>query len=165
MLNDYLPPIYDKSDEVHALQSAIAPLTDRALNDFWSATDQLDVNLATWGLKAWEQALNLDVLASKPPEYRRTRILSKLRSIGTTTVDMIKNVASSFSNGEVEIIETPSEYRFAIKFTGTVGTPPNMKDMTAAIDEIKPAHLAYEYIIIFRTHGELKRYTNAEMKA
>lgn len=36
---------------------------------------------------------------------RRTRILNKLRGAGTTTKQMIQNVAESFSNGQVEIVE------------------------------------------------------------
>lgn len=49
-----------------------------------------------------------------------------------TTVAMIQNVAESFSNGTVAVTEFPSRYRIEIKFVGSIGTPPNMDDLTAA---------------------------------
>jgi len=58
---------------------------------------------------------------------------------------LIKNVASAFANGEVEVIEYPSEYKFVVKFVGEKGIPPNISDLTKTIEEIKPAHLNYEY--------------------
>ena len=72
---------------------------------------------------------------------------------------MIQNVAESFSNGAVDVLEYPAEYRFEIKFTGTLGIPPNLDDLSAALEEIKPAHLAYDYIILYRTWGELEEKT------
>ena len=133
----------------------------------WAARDglleQLNVTTATWGLEAWERALGIAVDVGRPVEYRRTRVMSKLRGQGTTTVAMIKNVAESFSNGAVEVVEHPEEYRFDIKFVGTVGIPPNLDDLTAAIAEIKPAHLAYDYIILFRTHAELSGRRHGEL--
>lgn len=162
-LGEYLPGIWADSAEVLAIQDAIEP----EVVGVWAARDglmeQLNVATATWGLKAWERALGLDVDISKPVEYRRTRILSKLRGQGTTTVAMIRNVAESFSNGAVDVIEHPAEYRFEIKFVGTLGIPPNMDDLTAAIEEIKPAHLAYDYIIVFRTWAQAKDKTWGEL--
>ncbi len=150
-LTEYLPEFWGRSAEVMALQRAMEPAVAAA----WAARDglldQLNVGTATWGLESWERALGLEVDVSRPLEYRRSRVCSKLRGQGTTTVAMIRNVAESFSNGKVDVIEAPGEYRFDIKFTGTIGVPPNMDDLTAAIEEIKPAHLAYDYIILFRT--------------
>ncbi|MCX7614756.1 MAG: YmfQ family protein, partial [Clostridiales bacterium] len=118
---------------------------------------------ATWGLVLWEKALGIDTDVSKSNEYRRTRIMSKLRGSGTTTADMIKNVAESFSNGIVDVIEHPEQYSFDIKFVGTLGIPPNMDDLTAAVEEIKPAHLAYTFVYIYRTYGGLKPYTHLQL--
>lgn len=164
-LADYLPDVWDKSAEVIALQGAMEPSVAEA----WAARDglleQLNVETATWGLEYWEKSLGLPVEVGKDAAYRRTRILSKLRGQGTTTVAMIKNVAESFSNGQVDVLEHPAEYRFDVKFTGTIGLPPNMDDLTAAMEEIKPAHLAYGYIIIYRTWAQVKACTWDELRA
>ncbi|NNG67353.1 putative phage tail protein [Caldanaerobacter subterraneus] len=107
--------------------------------------NQCFVDSATWGLELWEQFLGLTVDKTKSDVFRRERIRAKLRSYGTVTKELIKSVASSFANGEVEVIEYPSEYKFVVKFVGVKGIPPNMSDLTKTIEEIKPAHLNYEY--------------------
>ena len=64
---------------------------------------------------------------------------------------MVKNVASSYSNGEVEVIEDTAHYRFVIRFVGMLGIPGNMADLKLTIEEIKPAHLMVEYEYIYNT--------------
>ena len=59
-------------------------------------------------------------------DTRRGRILSRLRGTGTVTKTMMKNVAKSFINGDIEIIEYPSKYCFAVKFTSKTGVPYNL---------------------------------------
>ena len=164
-LAELLPSFWDKSAEVIGIQRGIEP----ALVESWAARDglleQLSVSTATWGLEQWERSLGLAVDVAKPVEQRRARVISKLRGQGTTTVAMIKNMAESFSNGAVAVLEYPAEYRFEVKFVGTTGIPPNMEDLTAAIEEIKPAHLAYDYIIIYRTWAQVQAYTWDELQA
>jgi hypothetical protein len=158
-LMDLLPDYYRRSAEVVELQGAFQHWTDALRAAREDLLLQLNVSTATWGLSTWEEALGLETDVSKSYAFRRTRIMSKLRGRGTTTVVMIQNVAESFSNGEVAIGEDPANYRFDITFTGTIGTPPNMEDLTAAIEEIKPAHMDYDYIFIYRTHAALAAYT------
>ena len=56
---------------------------------------------------------------------------------------MMKNVAASFVNGEIEIIEYASEYLFAVKFMSKQGVPYNLADIQKVIEDIKPAHLQW----------------------
>lgn len=164
-LIDLLPGYYKNSTQVIELQGAFEHWTDAlrvAKDDLLS---QINIKSATWGLSLWEKALGIETDVSKPYEFRRTRIISKLRGAGTTTKEMIQNVSESFSNGEVTIIEHTGESRFEVKFIGTIGIPPNMDDLTAAIEEIKPAHLAYSYVYIYRLHSELSIYTHAQLTA
>lgn len=164
-LIEYLPDFYAASAEVSSVQAAISTQAAalRAARDGLLA--QLNVSTATWGLDSWERALGITKKAADTTAYRRTRVMSKLRGAGTTTVAMIQTVAESFSNGEVEVIEDSANYRFDIKFVGTVGIPPNMDDLTAAVEEIKPAHLDYDYIIIYRTWDMIGTYTWDELAA
>ncbi len=86
-LMDLLPDYYEKSVEIVNLQNVLQMLMD----EMWSARNdlflQLNVVNATkeWGLTKWEAALGLKIDVSKTEEYRRTRIMSKLRGQGTTT--------------------------------------------------------------------------------
>lgn len=164
-LMDLLPINYANSTEVNELQNAFDVLLSAAHLDKDDFLAQSQLQSATWGLSMWETAYGIAVDILKSYDDRRSAIMSKMRSTGTTTTDMIKNVAESFSNGLVDILEYPSEYRFEVKFTGTLGIPPNMSDLTVAIDEIKPAHLAYAYVYIYRTHAQLTSYTHTQLAA
>lgn len=119
--------------------------------------EQLNVDTATYGLKAWEEAYGIPVDVSKSDTERRERIKSKMRGTGTVTAAMVANVAQSFTGGEVTVVEHPETYSFTIKFSGQLGVPKRIDDVTAAIDEIKPAHLAfdyeYSYLLIMDIHG------------
>jgi hypothetical protein len=164
-LLEMLPPYYQKSAEVADLQNAINAEVEKVRSAKDDLLLQLNVETATWGLDLWEKAYGIKTDVSKSYAFRRSRIESKMRSQGVTTVAMIKNVAESFSNGEVDVIEHPEKYRFEIKFIGTLGIPPNMDDLTAAIEEIKPAHLDFAYVYIYVTHRQLKQLTHAELAA
>lgn len=157
-LIEYLPQRH-RWTEIGQFQRALEPLmaAQEAAHDDFVA--QLWPTTATWGLSAWEKALGIQTDVSKDIGFRRTRVTSKLRGNGPATVGMIRSVAASYSGGEVEVIEYPAEFRFEIKFVGTIGIPPNMEGLTATLDEIKPAHLAYTYIIVYRPWSEIKART------
>lgn len=163
-LIDLLPPNYKNSGEVIELQGAFEHWTE-ALNiakeDLFL---QLNVSSATWGLNIWEKALGIEIDVSKPSEYRRTRIMSKLRGAGTTTKEMIQNVSESYANGEVDVIENNPDYIFTIKFVGLKGIPPNLDDLKKAIEDIKPAHLAVEYEFTYNQWSYAKTLTWGAVK-
>lgn len=156
----YLPESYDGSPETRTIQEAVQP----ELEALWEGRDsllaQLDPNTATWGLDYWEQALGLATDQSKEMEYRRSRIVSKLRGSGTTTAALIKNVSESFTNGEVDVEEAYGEYTVRIRFVGRIGIPPNLEDLRDALKDIMPAHLAWEFVITYRLNQEIQAYTH-----
>lgn len=155
-----LPNYYQSSAPVRELQRAIGTLVTQAGADKDFALQQLWPQTASgWGLEQWESAYGIEVDVSKDVDFRRTRVISKLRGQGTPTTELIQAVAASFVNGEVEIIEVQGEYYFTVKFVGRYGIPPNIDDLTAAINENKPAHLNFLYEYLFRTWGHVKAYT------
>ena len=101
----YLPDFYAASPQIAALQGALEQQTEALWTAENGLIDQLDVNKATWGLSCWEASLGLDVDVSRPDAYRRTRILSKLRGQGATTVAML--------TGPVQAAEAPSPQELA----------------------------------------------------
>ena len=170
-LIEYLPARHRES-ELGLFQEAVQPVADELRDAAADFRAQLWPSTATWGLDYWERAFGLTVDAHRDPDWRRSRIIAKIRGGGATTVAAIKNIAESFSNGAADIIEYPGEFRFEVKFTGTVGTPPNMDDLTSAINEVKPAHLTFTYVFIWltwrsvaqRTWDELASHTWDEVK-
>jgi hypothetical protein len=155
----YLPPYYQES----RVMRAIAEAQGTEVASLWATLDdilkQFYVETATeWGLDLWEKMLGLTNYAGKPIDQRRSRIISKLRGYGTVTVNLIKNVAESYVYGTVEVTENPAVYSFTIKFVDPRGIPPNLDDLKAAIEEIKPAHLAVEYQFTYTVWGELNTW-------
>ena len=154
---DYMPRDYEgyresrviiqtEAAEFEALNAAIADVLE-----------QFDVDTATWGLVYWERICGISTDESKPVEQRRSVVKSKLRGIGTVTVALIKNVAESWYNGEVEVTEQPSLYTVKIKFVSKLGVPSNLTDIQNALREILPAHLAinfeFSYLLIKDVHN------------
>ena len=154
---------YGASSDMRAFQGGLqseADLMWESREDFLS---QLDPKTATWGLDKWEAAFGIPVDPTKDPEYRRTRIVSKIRGSGTTTAALIKSVAESFSNGTVAVYEFFGEYLVEVHFTGTIGIPPNLDDLEDALNDVMPAHLVWEFKIYYRTQAGTANYTHAEL--
>jgi len=98
----------------------------------------------------WEKGLGITPDKNKTYDYRRERIKLKLLTAGTATKKLIKDIAASFKNGEVEVVENNENYSFAVKFISK-GIPEDMDYLRAILEYIKPAHLAIEYDYIYST--------------
>ncbi|TYA12820.1 DUF2313 domain-containing protein [Paenibacillus faecis] len=153
----FLPGYYENSRIMSSDMNAKGAELDelyRALNE---TLDQFFVRTATWGLDRWEQELGLTTDKEKPLEQRRALVESKLRGAGQFSGRLVKNVAEAYDGGTVDVTFAPSEWSFTVKFVDTIGIPPNLDDLRAMIEEIKPAHLAVEYefsyLLIHQLHG------------
>lgn len=154
-----LPEFY-RSVPFAELQRVLGEMVRKAGEDVDFTLEQLQPQTASgWGLAMWETAYGIPVDVTKDLEFRRTRLLSKLRGQGTPTAELVRAVAASFANGEVDVIEHNDQYYFVVKFVSVLGVPPNIDDLTAAINEIKPAHLRYIYEYTYRQWGLLRPYT------
>lgn len=127
-----------------------------------SIRNQFFVDSATYGLDNWEKMLGVskntfDVLT------RRENIKAKMRSKGTTTFTMIKNLCEAYSNGIVEINVDYKNYSFEIVFVSTIGVPLSFEELDRVINEIKPCHLAHSYKFNYNTHNDLSKYTHEEL--
>lgn len=159
-------PAFYKSIPFAELQRVLGEAARRAAADVDFTMLQLWPQTASgWGLELWETAYGIPVEVDKDTEFRRTRIISKLRGQGTPTAELIRAVAASFVNGEVEVVEHSGEYYFAVKFVSVLGVPPNIADLTAAINEIKPAHLRFVYEYLYRTWAQAKVKTWGQVAA
>lgn len=166
----YMPTFLRDAKEIKAVINAQGYEFDLLETSADDVLKQFYVETATWGLALWENELGIKIDNIKPYDQRRSVIISKLRGVGTVTLTMLKSVAESFTNGSVDVRYGPSCYSFdtyrempatnpdytiIIKFIGTRGIPPNLNDLKAAIEEIKPAHLAVEYQFRYLTWDEL----------
>ena len=146
-----LPDYYEKNVTMQTLQDILSTVTDGLDEKLSEIIQQCFAVTASSYLSRWENMLALDVDISKSDTFRKERITAKISGSGTTTKAMIIDVASRYSNGEVEVIEDNANSRFVIKFVGTLGIPGNMADLQITIEEIKPAHLAVSYEYVYNT--------------
>ena len=163
-LMKYLPDYWQENITMKELQGIFGKEVTTLIDSFTFAMEQLFIDTATTGLLRYEKILGLETDVKKSYAYRRERIKAKMMGSGTTTKQMIINVASAFSNGEVEVIEYPAEHRFVVKFVGIKGIPGNMKDLTLTIEEIKPAHLAFSYEYTYNTWSTMQLKTWGEVR-
>ncbi|WP_313184908.1 YmfQ family protein [Lacrimispora sp.] len=117
--------------------------------------DQCFISTATWGLTRWEQVYGLVTNMALSYEQRREILMAKLRGQGTTTPQMIRETAETFSGGEIEVIEDNPHYRFIVRFIGIKGIPRNMNAFIAMLEDIKPAHLSYSFEYRYTIWNEL----------
>lgn len=100
----------------------------------------------TEGLGYWEKEFGLLSNTSLAEEQRRAQILAKLNGSMAATKEMLENlVRQVLAADSVKITEYPGEYRFVI-YVGTRCFVENMEIADAAVDEARPAHLAYKFI-------------------
>jgi len=160
----FLPDYYATSRVMSGNMDAQGGELDRLWQALDGTLEQYFVSTATWGLELWERELGIAVDETKPEGQRRSVILSKLRGIGTVTVKMIENVAQAYDGGTVKVTMHPETYTFTVKFVDTRGIPPNLDDLKAVIEDIKPAHLAVEYAFTYTQWDELKQTTWGNLK-
>lgn len=153
-----LPDYYKDNLTMEALQGILSTDINTLAGKLDETIDECFINTASALLSRYEEIYGIQVDVNKSDEFRRERIRAKIRGIGTVTKQMIIDTASSFSNGEVEVVEDPANYSFKIKFVGVRGIPANMADLTLTIEEIKPAHLAFTFEYTYITWNEFDNY-------
>ncbi|MEK4193295.1 MULTISPECIES: putative phage tail protein [Paenibacillus] len=158
-LMKYLPTYYKGVQEIEELQQSLGIEIYGLTTRVQEVLDQAYVETATWSLARWEAELGLSSDPSKSYVNRREMVKAKRRGTGTTTPEMIQRTASAFAGGEVSVEEVPGEYRFIVRFIGILGIPPNMAGLIQILDEIKPAHLAYEFAYTYTYWDSLKAIT------
>ncbi|WP_228100947.1 YmfQ family protein [Paenibacillus donghaensis] len=158
-LFSYLPAYYENSWVMQVDMDAKGSEMDLLYQALESAAAQFFVRTATWGLSRWEFELGIPTDLSKPLDQRRAVIESKLRGAGKFSGSLVKNVAEAYHGGKVAVSFQPGEWGFTVKFIDSVGIPPNLEDLKAAIEEIKPAHLAvkfeFNYLLIRDIHEKM----------
>ena len=154
-----LPDYYDGNETMQMLQEVLSRETTKLEENLSITISECFSATASKLLDRYEKMYGLQTDITMSDGYRRERIIAKLAGSGTTTKDMIREVAANYSNGEVEIIENNNGNGFIVKFIGTIGVPGNMDSLKMTIEEIKPAHLEVEYEYIYQTWNFISSLT------
>ena len=144
-LIEQLPAHYGRSPQDAELQRVLGLLAGQLQADRDLTLEQLFPSTASgWGLELWERAYGLAVDHGMDEDRRRSRVLAKIKGAGVTTLDTLRGIAAAFSESAVEIVELSAQYRFQIWYTETIGPIDHPEDLAAIVNELKPAHLAWE---------------------
>lgn len=114
------------------------------------------IDTATFSLDTWAKFAGIEDNPLLDLDIRRSNIKAALKSKEVTTVEVIKSIAESYSNGTCEVIEDYANYNFTVKFTGTVGVPSRIDEIRKIIDKVKPAHLDHDFEFKYRTWNDIK---------
>lgn len=164
-LTDLLPERYLDSPEVGAAAGILWVLGEvfraRALD--WLA--QLCIDTATWGIVYWEREYGVTPQATDTLDDRRSRVKAKLRAPQTVTAAMLENLTDSYINGQSEVTELPRQHKVKIRFNGEYGVPSNLASLTAALLEVLPSHVEYEYLYRYLLVREVHGMTINELQS
>lgn len=128
--------------------------------------NEIFIDTAVEALVIHAKDLGINLGHSLNIEQQRELITAHYRAaFEQTTEEMIKAVASSFSNGSVEVNKTDTPGIFEIKFVGSIGVPNNMDGLQSTINYMVPAHLLFIYAYIYNTHRNMSRLTHAQLAA
>lgn len=142
-LEQMLPELYRSTPQDRELQRVLMELVAGAERDKDFTLKQLFPSTASgWGMELWERAWGIPVDRTQSDQRRRERILAKVKGTGTTTVEVIRGIAESFSDCPVEVVELSELYRFVIRYIGTASIR-HSEDLIAAVNQLKPAHLDF----------------------
>jgi hypothetical protein len=97
------PSYYQDALTYQQIQDAKAQEYDLLQEKIEDLRLQLNPMTATWGLKYYEKELGLPSDEAKPIEDRRSNVVSKRRGFGNFSASLVKTVARSFTNGEVDV--------------------------------------------------------------
>lgn len=156
-LMNYLPFYYQGIEEIVDLQNSIGIEYKTLKDKIDDIFNQCFIETTTWGIQLWEKIYGIPIgNTTSNLDDRREYIISKMRSEGSTTINKIKNLALSFTNGIIEVEENYAEYTITIKFTSIVGRISNLDNFEKTLKVIIPAHLGYSFIFRYNMHKELK---------
>lgn len=162
-LRKELPRFYNNIRDFQELLNVEAKHLAALDNLIDDLVNQIYIDTATWGLSRWEKIFGIRMDESKPLDQRRAVLKSKVRGAGVTTKALVKEVAESWYNGEIEVIEQPE--KVGIKFNSNFGIPSNLADVQKALREIIPAHLVIEYLfqyLLIKDIHEVKTLSELE---
>ena len=145
MLTDRLPDHYRDCPPVAELERVLGLESGSLAQAEADVLAQLWVDTATWGLDLWETWCGLPVDRTSLYSARRGRIKAKLRGQGATTAETIAAVVASFGYQpeQVSVAEHPAQNSFEVVLSDLAVIPEDLSGPTAAVNEIKPAHLAW----------------------
>ena len=104
-LSKYAPENVSEIKEFNALYDVCSKEIEQLINEIYIVFNQIHINSSNISLETWEKIFNIIPDPNASLEERKQNLLSRKIGIGTTTKEKIKEVVSTYSNGNCEVIE------------------------------------------------------------
>lgn len=122
---------------IHKKVSEVSSFVETLKGEFFFDT-------LTISLKAYEKLMKITPQADATIDERRSAIRARWRANGKNSMKLIQDVCDSWENGRCEANFIGGKLQ--IKFSGKYGVPRNLAILLNMIEEIKPAHWAYDFL-------------------
>lgn len=139
-LLSYQPSYYKNSKIIKNINNAYSLELTKSQKKIINTLNQFFLLDADTSLDHWEKEFGISINNNLSLDERRKRILSKLRGLGTSTIEQIKSICLSYVE-KANVIENNTDYSFTITLISSVGFPTFIMNLLEILEEIKPAHL------------------------
>ena len=151
----YLPEFLSTDENFKSVADTCSGKHELMRQQLQDIFQQFFIETATWGLSYWENMLAITPNVSDSYSQRRKRILLRLQSNQTSTVEYMTTLAKRYYStaATVRIEEDPTNYAFRLIADAVSYDPAGLIE---AIETYKPAHLAL--IIVHFFYADLALY-------
>lgn len=150
-----LPYYYRKSQLVKDIYKVVQTAIDNVKADI-SAEDLRLFIATTDDFTAHEKDVGLSEITADN-ETKRSRVMARLQGNNLLTKAELENLIRIYDKTGCTITEDFANYTVTILFNGRTGKPYNLAEIQTAIDEVKPAHLRFEYEFQKNTWNDIRR--------
>lgn len=138
-----LPHYYRKSKVVEDLYTAVQTILDKLSADI-SAEDLMLFITTTTDFTLHEKDVGLSAITADN-ETKRARVVARIQGNGVLTKSALYELIDIYDKTGCTITEDFKNYTVTVLFSGRTGVPYNFEQIKAAIEEVKPAHIKFEY--------------------
>lgn len=138
-----VPYYYKQSNLYNQIQNTVAEDLEQVSIDNEDLRKQLTVTTATWGLKYWEEAVGIPVRPEQAIPIRRGKVISKLRSTGNFSAELLISVIEAFTDGTGEVELNIPDYSLYLNVVNNT-TIIKLADIAEAMEQIIHAHIGWD---------------------
>ena len=142
-VNFYLPKFPPNDPAFAETQRVLSWEHERYRLKIIDFAKQFHPQTATWGLNVWEEELGLKTDLTEDLELRRSKVMAKLLGASPMTVANTNKLVNLFTDdGNAYVDELPTDGTIKIIIPSLYA---NVDEMRRSLDEMLPAHLAYNF--------------------
>lgn len=153
-----LPQYYRNSKVVRDFYDAVKKLLDKVSEDI-SAEDMRLFITTTDTFSLHEKDVGLSEITADN-ETKRARVIARLQGNNLLTKAELERLILMYDKTGCTITEDFPNYTITVVFNGHKGIPHNFEQIQAAIEEVKPAHISFEYEFLINTWDECRKKLN-----